>query len=235
MATGADGNRASGGSVELTIDGETYYAAVSSNGYATVKTSVAIGKYKVAFAFEGNNEYLSSDYNHKTINVKLSKFGKGLNQKNAVGLKAYLKSSSHCKVGTKKIKALVKSLTKGLTSKVDKAKAIFNYVRDTLDYSYYYDTKYGASGTLKHKTGNCVDHSHLLVSMFRTAGLHARYVHGKCHFKSGGTTGHVWTQVKIGKTWVCADAVSYRNSLGKINNWYTKSYTVHNTYSSLPF
>jgi transglutaminase-like putative cysteine protease len=235
LATGADGNRASGGSVELTIDGETYYAAVSSNGYATVKTSVAIGKYKVAFAFEGNNEYLSSDYNHKTINVKLSKFGKGLNQKNAVGLKAYLKSSSHCKVGTKKIKALVKSLTKGLTSKVDKAKAIFNYVRDTLDYSYYYDTKYGASGTLKHKTGNCVDHSHLLVSMFRTAGLHARYVHGKCHFKSGGTTGHVWTQVKIGKTWVCADAVSYRNSLGKINNWYTKSYTVHNTYSSLPF
>ena len=235
LATGADGNRASGGSVELEIDGETYYAKVSSKGYATVKTSVAIGKYKVAFAFEGNNEYLSSDYNHKTINVKLSKFGKGLNQKNAVGLKAYLKSSSHCKVGTKKIKALVKSLTKGLTSKVDKAKAIFNYVRDTLDYSYYYDTKYGASGTLKHKTGNCVDHSHLLVSMFRTAGLHARYVHGKCHFKSGGTTGHVWTQVKIGKTWVCADAVSYRNSLGKINNWYTKSYTVHNTYSSLPF
>ena len=235
LVTGANGKHASGGAVELTIDGETYSATVSSKGYATIKTSVALGKYKVSFKFEGNNEYLPSDSNHKTINVKLSKFGKGLNQKNAVGLKAYLKSSSHCKVGSPKIKALVKSLTKGLTSNVDKAKAIFNYVRDTLDYSYYYNSKYGATGTLSHKRGNCVDHSHLLVSMFRTAGLQARYVHGKCHFKSGDTTGHVWTQVKIGKTWVCADAVSYRNSLGKINNWYTKSYTVHNTYSSLPF
>ncbi len=234
LVTGADGKPASGGTVKLTIDGETYSAAVSSNGYATIKTGVAIGKYKVSFKFEGNNNYLSSS-NQKSINVKLSKFGKGLNQKNAVALKAYLKSSSHCKVGTAKLKALVKSLTKGMKDPVDKAKAIFNYVRDTLDYSYYYNSKYGSSTTLKLKKGNCVDHSHLLVAMFRTAGFNARYVHGKCHFKSGSTTGHVWTQVKIGKTWVVADAISYRNSLGKINNWYTKSYTVHNTYSSLPF
>ena len=235
LVTDMNGKSATDGIVKLTIDGETYSAAVSSNGYAIVKTSVDLGKYKVSFNFEGNNNYLASDSNHKSINVKLSKFGKGLNQKNAVGLKAYLKSSSHCKVGNAKVKALVKSLTKGLTNNVDKAKAIFNYVRDTLDYSYYYNSKYGSTGTLKAKKGNCVDHSHLLVAMFRTAGFNARYVHGKCHFKSGGTTGHVWTQVKIGKTWVCADAVSYRNSLGKINNWYTKSYTVHNTYSSLPF
>ena len=234
LVTDLNGKHASGGTVELTIDGETYSATVSSDGYATIKTSVAIGKYKVSFKFKGNNNLLPSD-NHKTVNVKLSKFGKGLNQKSAVGLKTYLKSSSHCKVGTAKLKALVKSLTKGLTSKTDKAKAIFNYVRDTLSYSYYYNSKYGSSGTLKHKKGNCVDHSHLLVAMFRTAGLHARYVHGKCHFKSGETTGHVWTQVKIGKTWVVADAISYRNDLGKINNWYIKSYTVHSTYSSLPF
>lgn len=235
LVTDIKGNPTSGGTVKLTIDGETYLAAVDSNGYATVKTSVALGKYKVSFVFEGNNNYLSSDSNQKSINVKLSKFGKGLNQNNAVALKAYLKSSSHCKVGNAKVKALVKSLTNGLTSKVDKAKAIFNYVRDNLDYSYYYNTKYGSTGTLKVKKGNCADHSHLLVSMFRTAGLNARYVHGKCHFKSGETTGHVWTQVKLGKTWVVADAVSYRNSLGKINNWNTKSYTVHNIYSSLPF
>lgn len=234
LVTGINGKHASDGIVKLTIDGETYSAKVSSNGYATFKTGVAIGTYKVSFSFEGNNNYLSSS-NQKSINVKLSKFGKGLNQKNAVALKAYLKSSSHCKVGNAKIKSLVKSLTKGLTNKVDKAKAIFNYVRDTLGYSYYYDTKYGSTGTLKAKKGNCVDHSHLLVAMFRTAGFHARYVHGKCHFKSGEHTGHVWTQVKIGKTWVCADAVSYRNSLGKINNWYTNSYKVHATYSSLPF
>ena len=234
LVTDSKGKTTSGGMAELTIDGETYTATVGSDGYAKFRTDVAIGKYNVKVKFNGNNDLLTSS-NSKTVNVKLSKFGNGINQKNAKGSSAYLKSSSHCKVGSKAIKKLVKSLTKGLTSKVDKAKAIFNYVRDTLDYSYYYNSKYGASGTLKHKKGNCVDHSHLLVAMFRTAGFNARYVHGRCHFGDGDTTGHVWTQVKIGSKWVCADATSYRNSLGKIRNWNTNSYTLHAKYASLPF
>ncbi|MDO5832559.1 MAG: transglutaminase domain-containing protein [Methanobrevibacter sp.] len=235
LVTDANGKAVFGGDIELTIDGETFYSTVRSNGYATFKTEAPIGKYKVSVKFCGNNEFLPSSTS-KSVNVKLSKFGNGLNQKNAASLKAYLRSSWHCKVGSPAIKSLVKSLTSGLTNKVDKAKAIFNYVRDNLDYSYYYDTKYGASKTLKLKKGNCVDHSHLLVAMFRTAGFQARYVHGVCHFiKSGDTTGHVWTQVKIGKTWVCADAISYGNDLGRIKNWNTKSYHVYGKYSSLPF
>ena len=236
FVTDMNAKATSGGEIELTIDGETYYSTVGSNGYATVKTEVALGKYKVSVKFMGNNELLPSGSISKTVNVKLSKFGNGLNQKNAASLKAYLKSSSYCKVGSPAIKSLVKSLTKGLTNKIDKAKALFNYVRDTLEYSYYYNSKYGAAKTLKLKRGNCVDHSHLLIAMYRTAGFQARYVHGVCHFiKSGDTTGHVWTQVKIGKTWVCGDPISYSNSLGKIKNWNTNSYHVYAKYSSLPF
>jgi transglutaminase-like putative cysteine protease len=235
LVTDLNGKAVSGGYIELTIDGETYTSTVASNGYATFKTDAPLGKYKVSVRFCGNNEFLPSSTSH-SVNVKLSKFGSGLNEKNAVSyLKAYLKSSSHCKVNDAKIKKLVKSLTSGLTNKVDKAKAIFNYVRDTLDYSLYYNTKYGATGTLKHKKGNCVDHSHLLVSMYRTAGFKARYVHGVCHFKSGHTYGHVWAQVLIGKTWVCADATSYGNDLGRITNWNTNSYKIHAKYRSLPF
>ncbi|WP_458454785.1 Ig-like domain repeat protein [Methanobrevibacter sp.] len=234
LVTGLDGKYASGGSIDLVIDGETHTVTVGSKGIAKFKTEVPIGKYKVSVKFRGNNEYLSSS-SSKTVDVELSKFKNGLNEKGAHALKAYLKSSSHCKVGTKALKKLVKSLTKGKTTKVDKAKAIYNYVRDTLDYSYYYDTKYGSSKTLKLKRGNCVDHSHLLVAMFRTAGFHARYVHGYCHFSDGDSTGHVWTQVKIGNKWVCADAVSLRNSLGKVKNWNTKNYRVNGKYASLPF
>ncbi len=231
----SNGNPILGKSVKLTIDGESYYAKTDSKGYATVKTSVAIGHYKVSFKFLGSNDFAPSA-SSKTIKVKLSTYKNGINQKNTISyLKSYIKSSSHCKVGTKAIKKLVKSLTKGKKSKVDKARAIFNWVRDNLGYSYYYDTKYGATKTLKYMRGNCVDHSHLLVSMFRTAGLKARYVHGVCKFPYSGTTGHVWTQVLIGKNWVCADATSYRNSLGKIANWNTKSYHIHAKYASLPF
>ena len=234
LITNLKGKHTSGGSIELTIDGEKYSSTVASNGYAKFRTEVALGKYKVSVRFNGNNNYLESQTS-KHVSVKLSKFGNGINERNAHGSGAFLKSSSHCKVGSKAIKKLVKSLTKGLSSKTDKAKAIFNYVRDTLDYSYYYNSKYGATGTLKHKSGNCVDHSHLLVSMYRTAGFNARYVHGRCHFSDGDVTGHVWVQVKIGNKWVCADGTSYRNSLGKIKNWNTKHYTIHSKYASLPF
>ena len=161
--------------------------------------------------------------------------GTGLNSKNTVkNLAPYLAASTNCPINNAKIKEVVTKLTKGLTSNFAKAQAIFNYVRDTISYSFYYDTKYGAVGTLNAKTGNCVDHSHLLVSMYRTAGLPARYVHGTCTFSSG-TYGHVWTQVLVGDMWYVADATSTRNSFGQIVNWNTNSYSVSSISSSISF
>ena len=104
-----------------------------------------------------------------------------------------------------------------------------------MSYSFYYNTKYGAAGTLSAKKGNCVDHSHLLVAMFRTAGMAARYVHGTCTFSSGSTYGHVWTQVLIGNTWTVADGTSSKNSLGKVANWNADSYILEGYSSSISF
>ena len=233
LLTDLNGKTISGEKIELIIDGETYTGKTDSKGYATIKTAVAIGKYNVKVKFTGSNNYKPNSTSH-SINVELSKFGKGLNEKNGKSSSIYLKSSSYCKIGTKQLKALVKSLTKGLTNNVDKAKAIFNYVRDEIEYSYYYNSQKGASGTLKSKKGNCVDKAHLLVALYRTAGFPSKYVHGRCTF-STMRTGHVWTQVLVDNTWICADPVSYRNSLGKIANWNTKTYTYQGKYASLPF
>ncbi len=230
-----NGNPISGQTLKLTVKSKTYTATTSSNGYATFKAYAPVGTYTVSVRFAGNNEYLPNSTSN-TVTVTISNLKKGVNEKNTVkDLSAYLKSSSHCQVGNSKIKSLVNSLTKGLTSDFDKAEAIFNYVRDKVSYSFYYNTHYGAAGTLSAKRGNCVDQSHLLVAMYRTAGLAARYVHGKCTFSSGNTYGHVWAQVLIGNTWVCADATSSRNSFGEIVNWNTKSFTLNSRYSSLPF
>ena len=229
------GKALSGQIVKLRVNSKTYTATTNSNGNAKFKTKVAVGSYSIAVSFAGNNDYNSSSTS-KSVSVTFDSYTKGVNEKNTIkDLSAYLKSSKNCQVGNSKIKSLVKTLTKGLTSEYDKAKAIFDYVRDTLSYSFYYNTRHGAAGTLSAKSGNCVDHSHLLVAMFRTAGLAARYVHGTCRFSSGNTYGHVWSQVLIGDTWVSADATSSRNSLGKIVNWNTKSYNFKSTYASLPF
>ena len=165
-----------------------------------------------------------------------SQSGNGLNEKNTISdLTAYLKSSKNCQVNNSAIKKVVDSLTKNLKSDSAKAKAIFEYVRDTLSYSFYYSTAHGAVGTLSAKSGNCVDHSHLLVAMFRTAGMAARYVHGTCKFSSGSTYGHVWTQVLVDGKWTVADATSSRNSLGKVSNWNTKSFSLKGIYSGISF
>ena len=130
---------------------------------------------------------------------------------------------------------MVYKLTKNCKSEEEKANVIFDYVRDTVSYSFYYDTRYGAVGSLNAGTGNCVDHAHVLVAMYRAAGMPARYVHGVCTFSSGSTFGHVWAQVLIGDTWVVADATSTRNSLGDVVNWNANSYGLNGYYRSLPF
>ena len=109
-------------------------------------------------------------------------------------------------------------------------------MRDYVSYSFYYYTKYGAVGTLNAKTGNCVDQAHLLVAMYRTAGLAARYAHGTCYFTlSGSTYGHVWTQVLIGDTWIVGDPTSSRNSFGNVVNWNNNNYNLKGYYSSIAF
>lgn len=187
-------------------------------------------------AFYGDEKVMPSYVAIKSLDSSSSSLTSKLNSKNTIkNLAAYLAASTNCQVNNAKIKALVKKLTKGLTSDTAKARAIFNYVRDTVSYSFYYDTKYGAVGTLNAKTGNCVDHSHLLVAMYRAAKLPARYAHGTCTFSSGGTYGHVWTQVLIGDTWVVSDATSSRNSFGSVVNWNSNSYSLHGYYASLSF
>lgn len=184
-------------------------------------------------AFYGDEGIMPNYVTIKTYGSSTS--SSSLNSKNTItNLAAYLKASTNCQVNNAKIKSLVNSLTSGLTSDTAKARAIYNYVRDSISYSFYYDTKYGAVGTLNAKTGNCVDQAHLLIAMYRTAGLAARYVHGTCTFSSG-TYGHVWAQVLIGDTWIVSDPTSERNSFGNVVNWNNNNYQLKGYYSSIAF
>ena len=139
------------------------------------------------------------------------------------------------KPDTSSVAALAKSLTAGSTSTLAKATKIFNWVRDNINYAFYYNTKYGAAGTLQHRQGNCVDTSHLLIALARAAGITSRYVHGTCQFSSGTWYGHVWAQLYVNGKWVTADATSSRNSLGVIKNWNTGTYKLVGVYNTLPF
>ena len=204
---------------------------VGTIGYSSIVSSLS----KVLTSY-GKNNKMPSYIAVKSISGSSSTKVGGLNSKNTISnLAAYLAASKNCEVNDEQIKKLVSKLTKNCKSEKEKANKIFKYVRDTLSYSFYYNTKYGAKGTLNAKTGNCVDHAHLTVAMFRAAGLATRYVHATCKFTSGHTYGHVFAQVLIGNTWTVADATSSRNSLGKVNNWNTHSYKLQGYLSSISF
>ena len=151
-------------------------------------------------------------------------------------IKEYLISTKNCQVNDKQIKELAKKLTSSLKTDLEKGKKLFAWVRDNIQYERYSNTRRGAVKTLQSKMGNCVDQSHLLIALSRAAGIPARYVNGgNCKFTSGYVAGHVWTQLYINNKWVVADTTSSRNSLGKIKNWNTKSYTLYGQYSSINF
>lgn len=140
-------------------------------------------------------------------------------------IKVYLQATKNCQVNDSTIQAKAKELKT--------ADKIFKFVQK-LAYYMYYNTRYGAIGTLKRSNANCCDQSHLFIALCRAAGIPARYRHGYCHF-SDGWYGHVWAQAYVNGKWVDADCINDNNSLGKIVNWNIQTVQIYNTYKELPF
>ena len=167
-----------------------------------------------------------------------SQYKKGLNEVQTLSasqLSKYLVASGNDAYNAA-IQTLAKKLVSGKTTAWAKANAIFTYVRDNIDYEYYADTRYKATGTYSKKKGNCCDHANLIVSLCRAAKIPARFSHAQgCTFSSGLVTGHVWAQIYVDGVWYSADATSSRNSLGNIHNWNTKYYNTFKRYYHLSF
>lgn len=214
--------------VEFTFNGKTEHARTDRDGIARVSVGgLPKGDYPIVYRFAERNT-VGQSY------IFVSE--KPLNCKNTISdLSIFLSDSNNCQVSNTEIAALANRLAGKLTNPLDKAVAIYNYVRDTIGYGYYYDTKYGAVGTLHSKIGNCVDQSHLSIALYRAAGLPARYVHGTCLFNDGDTYGHVWTQVLVGDTWVVSDTISAANSLGRVANWNNYNYKLYGYFPYIVF
>ncbi|MDR1818753.1 MAG: transglutaminase family protein, partial [Methanobrevibacter sp.] len=146
-------------------------------------------------------------------------------------------STTNAKKNDDYIEGLAKNITKNKTTKLEKAEAIFDWVKNNLDYSGYVGTKYGAKKTIIIGRGNCVDTSHALVALLRASDIPARYVNGRCEFiegeLEGKTLSHVWIQVLIDDKWMVADGTYDENKLGYVTNWNPNSHSVYGIYPSL--
>lgn len=82
------------------------------------------------------------------------------------------------------------AITSTKNTDLQNAKAIFKWMKAHTVYEGYYNTRYGAAGTLKRRKGNCVDHAHLFAAMCRSIGLKCNYIHNSC-------IAHVYNKVYI--------------------------------------
>ncbi|NYB26204.1 MAG: transglutaminase domain-containing protein [Methanobacteriaceae archaeon] len=201
----------------------------ASSSLGTIRYESLVYMFSRVVAFYGDNSRLPN-----YVSVKSWTSQTGGSTTTDPSLQKYLVATANAQSTSSTIKNLAASITSGKTTTYAKAQAIFNWVRDHVSYSFYYNTQKGALGAYSSRSANCCDMAHLVVALARAAGIPARYQHGTCTFSSG-TYGHVWAQLYVSGKWYYADAVSTRNSFGTINNWNLNTYTLHGTYASLPF
>lgn len=228
--TDGSGNRVTGGKAAFKLNGKTVGTVNVTKGVAKLTYTIPSswnGKYNITVVYGGYGKYNSV---RKTASLVV-------NKKSSIsvpsGYEVYLKKTTNCDVTNSKIQSLSKSLTSGTTSAYNAAVKIYNYVRDKIDYTFYYNTRYGSVGTLNKKVGNCVDQTHLMIALMRASNIPARYCHATCSFRSGLVTGHVWAEVYVNGKWYKCDSTSQSNSFNKIVNW--KSSTTVKRYTSISF
>lgn len=149
-------------------------------------------------------------------------------------IKQYLEATKNCNSEDPSIISLAKKIVGNETSQYNKAYKIFEWVRINTSYEepMYYNTRHGSLGTLKILKGNCVDLAHLLIALWRAAGIPAAYKHVLAKF-SNFTTGHVIGVAYVDNKWYEGDASNNINKFGNTLSWkLIKQYAI---YKQLPF
>ena len=111
----------------------------------------------------------------------------------------------------------------GAKSDNAKAKAIWKWMRNNVQYDYYACTKKGALGTLNKRKGNCADQTHLYMSLAGSVGLQVRCNH---------ISGHFFPETKLNGKWFATDTVTSRGWGGHAcNGGHLAYYSNPNTFN----
>ncbi len=223
-------------SIEKTIASTGKTPSEINTSLGTINFDNLVYSFSKVLNFEGTTQrlpnYVSVEPWSQVIKNTATSEGSGSSMPAA--LLPYLQPTTNAQSNNPTIVALANKITAGLTTPYSKAVAIFDWVRNNITYSFYYNTKYGAVGTLAAGTGNCCDHSNLVVALARAAGIPARYQQGYCDF-SDGWYGHVWAQLYVNGKWYYADTISTAITFVTITNCNLNTYTLEGTYITLPF
>ncbi|MEM5811106.1 MAG: transglutaminase-like domain-containing protein [Candidatus Aenigmatarchaeota archaeon] len=158
----------------------------------------------------------------------------------------YLKPSTYCKSDDPEIKQLALKITRNKKNDKEKAKALFEWVRDKIEYRI---TKIvGAKKILKRnpKYGSSFDKTNLLIALCRSIGIPARYVLLNCDIKVKKPNVptralHYVAEIFVNNRWVIADPTFSKSisSVVDISEWgkptWSRVYKIEKTASLSKF
>ena len=143
--------------------------------------------------------------------------------------------ASTCSLADPVVVAARDEAIKGKTTTREKAEAIFYFARDNWEWLNYENSRKGAVTVIKGKEGNCCDMTHGIIAIARSAGIHARYVHGpKTVYPSGSIWGHVWPELYVDGVWYICDASNNASEFGT-PTWNQEKTEIRGKYKDLPF
>lgn len=100
---------------------------------------------------------------------------------------------------------LANTLTKGKTSELEKSKAIYDFVANTISYDVNkfqndgFEWNDSALKTLNSQNGVCQDYAYLTIALLRASNIEARFVEGYT------TDRHAWVEAKVDNRWLTMD------------------------------
>lgn len=143
----------------------------------------------------------------------LSKSGRTIVYYNGITLSEGIKSNEE-------IDQFARELTKDKKSSAKKAKAIYNWVGQNIEYDYDkvekilkndFSVKSGAINTFYSRKGICFDYSCLFATMCRANNIEVRIITGE-GFNGSNWVNHAWNQVYISEEerWINVDTTFYK-------------------------
>ena len=94
-------------------------------------------------------------------------------------------------------------ICQGKTTDLAKAKAIWKWCHDNMEYVGYSGSLRGAKGCFKQRGGNCCDHANVVVQMLRAENVKCAYEHSTGCYSGKG---HVWAVAYCDGKWYRIDA-----------------------------
>lgn len=122
----------------------------------------------------------------------------------------YLDAEQYIQADALQIIALADELSVGQQTVCDQARAIYDYVSDSLNFSGYESVDLGALIALSQSGGDCTEFADLFIALSRAGGIPARFLEGVTYISDYttnlGDIKHDWTEVYLPEAgWVPVD------------------------------